>query len=123
MIDRRAFLISTLGTLGTFGTRGTLRAQSVAAAPADAWPQFRGTPSLTGVSSSKVPATLKRVWSWEGGEAIESSPAIVGDTVFVGTATGEVVAIGLSDGKLRWRLKGAETIGESCRSARAFPFA
>ena len=110
MIDRRTFLRATVGTFGTFGT---LRAQTPAAAPADAWPQFRGTPSLSGVSASTVPGAIKRLWSWEGGEAIESSPAIVNDTVFAGTATGEVVAIGLRDGKLRWRLKVGETIGES----------
>ena len=90
-------------------------AQKPAAAPADAWPHFRGTPSLTGVSSSQVPAALKRQWVWESGPdvPVDSSPAIVGGVVYVGTAAGELVALGLDDGKLRWRYKAGESIGES----------
>ena len=42
--------------------------QKHAAAPADEWRQFRGTPSLTGVSSSAVPATLKVLWTYELGD-------------------------------------------------------
>ena len=38
-------------------------------APADAWPQFRGTPSLTGVSAATLPADARSACgSWEGGE-------------------------------------------------------
>ena len=33
--------------------------------------------------------------------------------MYVGTAAGELVALGLSDGKLRWRYKAGESIGES----------
>ena len=52
-------------------------------------------------------------WAWEGGEAFDSSPAIVDGVVYVGTATGELIAVGLADGKLRWRYKAGEAIGES----------
>ena len=31
----------------------------------------------------------------------------------MGTATGELIAVGLADGKLRWRYKAGEAIGES----------
>ena len=55
----------------------------------------------------------KLAWTWEGGEAFDSSPAIVDDVVYVGTATGELIAVGLADGKLRWRYKAGEAIGES----------
>jgi len=65
--------------------------------PADNWSQFRGNHSLTGVSHSNVPTSLKQLWTWEAGEAIESSAAIVGGTVFVGSQKGELVALmGLS---------------------------
>ncbi|HEU4870726.1 MAG TPA: PQQ-binding-like beta-propeller repeat protein, partial [Pyrinomonadaceae bacterium] len=57
--------------------------------PADNWAQFRGNHSLTGVSQSNVPASLKPVWTYEAGEAIESSAAIVGGTVFVGSQKGD----------------------------------
>ena len=35
------------------------------------------------------------------------------DVVYAGTATGELIAVGLADGKLRWRYKAGEAIGES----------
>jgi outer membrane protein assembly factor BamB len=96
-------------------------AQKAAAAPADAWPHFRGTAGLTGVSSSAVPAALKRQWVWESGPdvPVDSSPAIVGGVVYVGTAAGELVALGLDDGKLRWRYKAGESIGESSPAVAA----
>ncbi len=111
-MNRRGFLTSLLATLAL---PVAVRAQRAgpAAAPADRWPQFRGTPSLTGLSSSSVPATLKRAWIWEGGESIDSSPAIVDGVVFVGTGTGELVALALADGALKWRYKAGESIGES----------
>ena len=46
---------------------GTANAQ--AAAPPDVWTQFRGTASLTGVSSATVPEEPKLLWSFEVGES------------------------------------------------------
>src|SRR5688572_11793160 len=70
-----------------------------AAAPANAWPQFRGSPTLTGISSTTLSPAPKLAWAWEGGEAFDSSAAIVDGVVYVGTATGELIAVGLSDGR------------------------
>jgi eukaryotic-like serine/threonine-protein kinase len=112
VIDRRTFLTS----LGACALSRLTMAQSPtsgAAAPHDAWPQFRGAASLTGISASSLPDTLKQVWAWEGGEVIESSAAIVNGNVYVGTGTGELVALSLADGSLRWRYKAGESIGES----------
>src|SRR6185295_4660932 len=61
---------------------GASRAQDT---PADNWSQFRGNPSLTGVSQASVPSSLKLLWTVEAGDSIESSAAIVGSTVFVGS--------------------------------------
>src|SRR5258707_8818314 len=47
---------------------------------ADDWPQFRGNPSLTGIATSAVPKTLKLLWTFEAGDSIESSAAIVDGT-------------------------------------------
>jgi hypothetical protein len=55
-------------------------------APADNWSQFRGNQRLTGVSDSQVPENLKLLWTFDAGDSIESSAAIVGGTVFVGLA-------------------------------------
>ena len=81
--------------------------------PADNWSQFRGNHSLTGVSNSNVPTSLKQLWTWEAGEAIESSAAIVGGTVFVGSQKGELVALSLENGSVYWKFSTGNPIGES----------
>ena len=86
------------------------------AAVASSWPQFRNTASLTGVSSSALPATLKVLWTYDAGSAVESSAAIVDGTVYVGASTGELLAIDLASGKAKWKYRAATPdfgIGES----------
>jgi len=81
--------------------------------PADNWAQFRGNHSLTGVSQSNVPTSLKPLWTYEAGDAIESSAAIVGGTVFVGSQKGELVALSLENGSVYWKFPTGSPIGES----------
>src|SRR5262245_37748732 len=102
-----AFLSPRLQSTQTPTASKPVASPSAPAAPADAWPHFRGTPALTGVSASTVPSELKRLWMWESGAdvAVESSPAIVGGVVYVGTAAGELVALELATGALTWRYK------------------
>jgi len=97
-------VMSALVVLADFSP--TLHAQDAA------WPQFRGNPPLTGVSSSTLPASLKVLWTFDAGDAIESSAAIADGTVYVGSAGGELVALDLQTGTVRWRYKTGE-IGES----------
>ena len=53
------------------------------------WTQFRGNPTLTGVlPAGSIPKTLKLLWTYEAGESIESSAAIVDGAVFFGTQAG-----------------------------------
>ena len=82
-------------------------------APAAAWSQFRGSPLLTGVSASVPPTSLKLLWSYEAGESIDSSAAIVDGVVYVGVSTGDLLALDLDSGKLRWRYSTGDSIGES----------
>src|SRR5437870_7818264 len=81
--------------------------------PADNWSQFRGNHRLTGVSQSVVPRTLKLLWTFEAGNSIESSAAIVGGTVFVGSQKGELVAPNLDNGAALWKYSTGAPIGES----------
>jgi outer membrane protein assembly factor BamB len=81
--------------------------------PGDNWSQFRGNHSLTGVSQSNVPNDLKQLWTYEAGESIESSAAIVGGTVFVGSQKGELVALSLDNGSVYWKFPTGNPIGES----------
>jgi len=80
---------------------------------ADKWPQFRGNPQLTGVTADAVPSTLKPLWTYEAGESIESSAAIADGTVYVGSQSADLLAIDLKTGKLRWKYRAKEGIGES----------
>ena len=81
--------------------------------PADNWSQFRGNHRLTGVSESTLPAELKLLWTYEAGESIESSAAIVGGTVFVGSQKGELAALNLDNGAVYWKYQTGSPIGES----------
>ena len=80
------------------------------------WVQFRGNPELTGVTTATPPKAPRVLWTYETGDAVESSAAIVGGVVYVGVGTGEVVALDLQTGKLRWKYKAGEGIGESSPS-------
>ena len=55
------------------------------------WPQFRGNPRLTGVATSPAPKTFKVLWTWGAGDGIESSPAIAGNSVYVGSLNFELL--------------------------------
>ena len=81
----------------------------------DNWPQFRAVHELTGVSKAELSRNLRLLWTYEAGDSIESSAAIVGGTVFVGSQKGELVALDLGNGGVRWKYQtGAkEGIGES----------
>src|SRR5258708_2365751 len=86
-----------------------------ASVTAQDWPQFRGNLALTGVSTSAVPDNLKLLWTYEAGDAIESSAAIANGVVYVGAGTGYLYAVDLATGKERWKYKvtGDLGIGES----------
>ena len=95
-------------------TVATLSAQqpSPAAAPADEWRQFRGTPRLTGNSSSTLPPTLKVLWTYDVGDLIDSSAAIVNGVVYVGGGNGDLLALDLASGKLKWKYKSSPVVAD-----------
>ena len=80
-------------------------------APADAWTQFRGTENLSGVSSSSIPDNPQLLWSYEASESIDSSAAIANGTVYVGTYAGELVALDLQDGAVKWTYQASDRMG------------
>ena len=87
---------------------------SATTAPADAWPQFRGSPSLTGVSDATLAAELTLLWTYQADEAIDSSAAIADGTVYVGTYAGTLIALDLATGEERWTYTTGDLgIGES----------
>jgi outer membrane protein assembly factor BamB len=82
---------------------------------ADDWACHRGNAANTGVAQSTLPPVPKLLWTYETGSNVESTAAIVGDTVFVGTKSGALLAIGLKTGKLKWKYKtGASIAAAPC---------
>src|SRR5258708_1615852 len=77
------------------------------------WPQFRNNHALTGVTAAAVPDNLKLLWTYEAGDAIESSAAIVDGVVYVGSVSGYLFAVDLATGKERWKYKTAQDVEES----------
>src|SRR5437016_5678948 len=73
------------------------------AGPDSGWRQFRGTARLTGIATGSAPATLQPRWTYDAGDAIESSAAIHDGSVYVGSAAGDLLALDLETGKLRWK--------------------
>lgn len=96
--------------LSAFCLLATTHAQDT---PADNWSQFRGNLQLTGVSQSNVPQSLKQLWVFDAGDSIESSAAIVGRTVYVGTQKGELLSLSLDNGSVYWRFNTGSPIAES----------
>src|SRR5262249_35265984 len=104
----RPLLVAVLFLIvATFPSAG----QTHLAALLDEWRQFRGTPGLTGVANSTPPAFLKPLWKLETGDMIESSAAIVDGVVYVGVGKGDLIAVDLASGKLRWKYATGNYIG------------
>lgn len=71
-------------------------------APPEAWPSFRGTPALAGVSNARFPDRPVLVWQFKTGGPVKSTAAIVEGRVYVGSEDGKVYAFGLADGAKAW---------------------
>jgi outer membrane protein assembly factor BamB len=92
---------------------GAASGQRPAEKASSEWPQFRGNPRLTGVAGSAPTKSLKLLWTYESGDSIDSSAAIVDGVVHVGLGNGELIALNLSDGAVRWKYSTMSFIGES----------
>ena len=69
LVTRRSAVKLLGGALGSVVCGTTTPAQKAAPAAAasspDAWPQFRGTPPLTGISAAAPPATRNLFWTFK----------------------------------------------------------
>jgi outer membrane protein assembly factor BamB len=84
------------------------------------WPQFRFNHALTGVTTATVPDNLKLLWTYDAGtDPIESSAAIADGVVYVGSASGLLIAVDLATGKERWKYKTAQDVEESSPAVSA----
>jgi outer membrane protein assembly factor BamB len=67
------------------------------------WNQFRGNANRTGTYGSTEIAKPKVVWEYDTGDIIESSAAVVGDTVFIGGHANRLHALDRESGRLKWK--------------------
>ncbi len=66
------------------------------------WESFRGNPQLTGVADSDLPENPQLLWTFQVGDMIESTAAVVDGTVYVGALDGLLYAINAQTGEKRW---------------------
>lgn len=69
------------------------------------WPLFRGDPLQTGVARTKLADKLEIRWKVDLKKGIESTAAIVKDTVYVGCYDEHLHAYDLKTGVLKWKTK------------------
>jgi outer membrane protein assembly factor BamB len=75
---------------------------------------FRGDPAHTGILATReVDALGGLKWKFQTGGAVRSSPAVVGDLVYVGSSDGRLYALERDSGKERWSFDAAAPIGSS----------
>ncbi len=77
------------------------------------WPMFRGNPSLTGVTTATLPPKLTLAWTFDTKGPVGSSPAVVGDRVYIGSGSSNIFALNLADGHPVWSFKASGPIEAS----------
>ncbi|MCE2414867.1 PQQ-binding-like beta-propeller repeat protein [Candidatus Poribacteria bacterium] len=66
------------------------------------WASFRGNPQLTGLADSELPENPQLLWTFQAGDMIESTAAVVDGIVYVGALDGTLYAIDAQTGKKKW---------------------
>lgn len=77
------------------------------------WPGFRGGPTMSGVTRPALTPPLKQVWMRDVRGPVESTAAIVGDTAYVATMKGRLMALRLLDGQPRWTFTSRDSFSAS----------
>lgn len=66
------------------------------------WPMFRGGPTLNGVLDKDLPETLEVLWRFSRDAGFLGSAAIVDGAVYIGADDGNLYALSLNDGAVKW---------------------
>ncbi len=86
----------------------------VATAPIAAQsPMFRGEPAHRGVYASAAPTLSTLAWKFRTGGRVISTPAVVGDRVFVGSTDGALHALDRATGTERWTYRTGGPVASS----------
>jgi hypothetical protein len=89
------FSVASQSSPRVFGTQSAVD-------PVDSWPMFHHDQTHIGYSTSTAPNTNQTLWNHTTGSYVESSPAVVGGLVFVGSDDGKLYALNASTGSLVW---------------------
>ncbi len=77
------------------------------------WASFRGNAQLTGVADTGLPENLRLRWTFQAGDMIESTAAVVDGTVYIGALDGSLYAIAAETGEKRWGFQAKGSIKAS----------
>lgn len=91
----------------------TASAQTSAVAPATPTAMFRGDPAHTGVYDSPSPTLGAVAWVFETDGRFLSSPAVSGNSVFIGSSDNFLYAVDRATGRQRWRFASQGPIASS----------
>jgi eukaryotic-like serine/threonine-protein kinase len=101
---KRFLLLLTFGLCASTLAFSAPRGLSSAATPQDA--MFRGNPEHTGVYASPQISQFSKVkWQFATKGQVLSSPAVSGDTVYVGSSDHFLYALDSAAGTLKWKFK------------------
>jgi outer membrane protein assembly factor BamB len=78
------------------------RGETVQATGTDWWPMFHHDSSHTGTSTSTAPTTNNTLWNYTTGDSVDSSPAVVGGLVYVGSCDDNVYCLNATTGAFVW---------------------
>ncbi len=89
----------------------TVSAQEARSLKVDtSWPTFRRTADLAGVASSSLPTKLKQKWKITSKDGFASTAAIVGEHVFIGALSGEMLCLKRETGETVWSYRTVEEV-------------
>ena len=66
------------------------------------WPMFRGNPERTGFTKEQAYPPLAKIWEYQAGANIMSSPAVFEDIVYFGSRDNKVYALNARTGDFLW---------------------
>ncbi len=85
-------------------------------------PMFRGTPAHLGVAEGPVPTLQEVVWRFRTDGRVLSTPAVVGNDIYIGSTDGRLYAVDRSTGRERWRFATRGPISSSPAVAHGLVF-
>ncbi len=90
---------------GMWGVLGAILSLTATAIQAEDWPTFHRDAARSGVATEAWDiSALKVAWRVKvEEESVDASPAVVGDRLYVGGATGAVICLRAADGSILWR--------------------